>query len=330
MGSFALLTPSGCGGPSRTSDLDDRGLDRAQEVAARRRPAEPASERGDAAIVNGSMLPFDALKPRLAEMAGGEVLEEVILEMSLERELARRAIRISDADVQAEQDNLLFLVLGRATDDPEEAGRIIEATRRARGLGPVRYQALLQRNAMLRRLVRDDVTIESADVERLYSVRHGEKVRARIIVVPTERRAAELRRELIQQGATPDAFALMAMEHSADATSARGGLIEVFSTRDPAYPAAAREALDDAQIGELTPVIGLEAGFAFLLLEARIPPSDTPLDDVCDSLRRELRLRQERLLMQDLALDLIAAARVTPVDRQLGWSWQSRAESRSP
>jgi parvulin-like peptidyl-prolyl isomerase len=124
------------------------------------------------------------------------------------------------------------------------------------------------------------------------------------------------------------AFAMAAMEQSRDATRSRGGQIEPFSTADPAYPESVRQALDRMNPGDLSPVIAIEAGFALLLLEQRSEPESVQLEDIRPHLTRELRLRQERILMQDLALELVDTTQVTPVDRALGWSWQRRQENR--
>jgi hypothetical protein len=283
-----------------------------------------------AAIINATLLVRDDLWDRLAERAGGEVLEEIILERRLDAELRRRGITLTDADVQAEQDSLLFLLMeGLPGDRPDEAERLIDQIRRSRGLGPVGYKAMLRRNAMLRRLVRDDVEITEQAVARLFTVRHGPKVYARIIVLPSEREASELRRTLIADSPAESVeFAEAAMTHSRDATSARGGQIEPFSTSDPVYPASVRQAIDRMNPGELSPVIAIEAGFAILLLERRTEPDGVELEAARPQLMRELRLREERIRMQDLALELVDSTRMTPVDKSLGWSWQRRANER--
>lgn len=314
---FALGGAPGCGStPTQSADPQPGRVIQPDSAPDRLRDDQGA------VLVDGEFVTRDTLWPYLAEAQGGTILEEVVLDRRLARELERRALRITDEDVEAEQDNLIFVLLGRAATDENDAARILDQTRNARGLGPARYDALLRRNAMLRRLVRDDVTITSDDIQRLYSVRHGPKVVARIIVMPTEREAAGLRDQILAHPDTArEEFARLAMDNSIDATSARGGLIEPFSTEDPAYPLAARSALDQVEPGQLTPVIGLDAGFAFLRLEKILPADDVSLADARPRLERELRLRQERLLMQQRAAALLADARVTVIDRALGWSW---------
>jgi parvulin-like peptidyl-prolyl isomerase len=281
-----------------------------------------------AAIIDGDLVARDDLYDLIAEAAGGQVLEEMILDRRLQAELSRRGQTISQADVDAETERLFFLIQGRVAADGDEAARVIEAARTARGLGPRRYRALLRRNAMLRRLVRDEVTIAEEDVQRLFEVRHGARVRARIIVVPTERDAAAARAEIAPADDLSVAFARVAMDRSTDASASRGGMIEPFSTRDPAYPLPAREALRQVNPGELTPVIALDTGFAIFLLEDRLDGDDATLEEERTSITRELRLRTERVLMQGLALELLGSSRVTIIDDSLGWSWQQRLQAR--
>ena len=48
------------------------------------------------------------------------------------------------------------------------------------------------------------------------------------------------------------------------------------------------------------------------------------LDAARPDLERQVRLNQERILMDDLARRLLAAATVTIIDDEIKWSWDSR------
>jgi parvulin-like peptidyl-prolyl isomerase len=183
---------------------------------------------------------------------------------------------------------------------------------------------MLRRNAMLRALVKEGVTVDTADVHTAYVVRYGPKVRARVIVVPTQRQAAELRAKLEPGSAESPrpslamAFADAAARYSTDPSAARGGSLPPLSLDDPAYPAAAREALRPLKPGGVTQPFAAPDGFAFFLLEGLVDePSPPPEAEVADALRREVTQVRERLAMDELARRTLESAPLRVHDRGL-------------
>src|SRR5690606_4192657 len=142
--------------------------------------------------------------------------------------------------------------------DEEQTGRLIAALRESRGLGDRRFAALLERNARLRRLAEERVRVSPEDVELAYRIRYGPRFRARVLLVRTERRAAEIRAELAAaEAGLPGRFAEAAARWSVDPSGPRGGVVEPISPLDPAYPAAVRRLLPTMEVGQLSPVIAV-------------------------------------------------------------------------
>lgn len=314
---------AGCGS-SASARRDSAPLERAASTAPA--DATPARAPTTVAVINGRAVSWDMLQPRLAEASGAAVLEELILDVQLEALAAERGMTIESIDLDRERE-LLVRQIGRQVGTAEaETEELVATIRRRQGLGPERFAAMLRRNAMLRRLVADAIQVEPAEVERLYSVRYGPKWRARVITVPTEREAAELRAELAPldppQRATR--FAQLAVDRSTDESAPRGGLLEPISIDDPAYPGVVRSALAAMQPGELSGVLAVGGSFALLLLERIDPAQPVPLDDVRAALEQELRARMERVRMDELARQWLRDARVTLFDPSLRWSWQER------
>ena len=309
------------------------------------------------ALINGDPVAWGALRGRLAEAAGRLVLEEVALERLLEQELADRGMELTPADIHAEQEILLSTVDGAGERSRDERLQLLEALRTRRGLGEERLNALLRRSAMLRKLVVDKVIVEELMVVQRHRTLYGERYLVRAIVLPTELDATQALRDLRQAEGAPDEeppapgvdakaegpteaapaddpalrarFMQMAMDQSIDATAARGGLLEPISPADPTYPAALRDMLPKLAPGRPSPPVAIDRGsdqmgFAILLLEEAQPAQDVPLDDVRDEIAAELRLRQERILMQDLATRLLDSADIRPLDTHLAWSWEAR------
>lgn len=98
----------------------------------------------------------------MAEISGQQALEEVVLTKLLEEVAHDFDWEITEADLQRELDNLIFTINQSAA--PQSTPLLIETIRRRRGLGPARFDALLRRNTILRRLLPAPETPEFKDL----------------------------------------------------------------------------------------------------------------------------------------------------------------------
>lgn len=275
-------------------------------------------------MLDGEPIPWGVLRPALAEAAGGIVLEEAVLDRLLAREAERVGVAITPADINRERGLVLeSFVQGGLASTRDEASRLLASIRRARGLGESRYAALLRRNAILRALVAPRVAVTPDAVDQAFMYRFGERYRARLIVVPSLAAATEAVRRL-ERG---EDFSALAAEASIDASAARGGVLEPISPADPAYPVAVRSALRALSPGGISAPIAVDQGYAVLRLDAVLPAFSPPPDraEAEPMLEREVRLQQERLLMNQLARSLLDSARLTVLDRALDDAWRARA-----
>ncbi|MBZ0172103.1 MAG: hypothetical protein K8E66_06970, partial [Phycisphaerales bacterium] len=191
--SGALLCTLGACAPTRSSPRPFRGLEESEQYAAAQSGRRIGPVTAPAPLsIDREAVGWEVLLPRLAEAAGGLVVEETTLDRLLEQELARRGMAITDADISRERDWLALSITGGVGVPASELDDLTYELRQRRGLGPVRFGALLKRNAMLRALVQDRVTVRSDQLELAWRVRHGERLRIRIIVTPTEREAQSL------------------------------------------------------------------------------------------------------------------------------------------
>lgn len=291
--------------------------------------AQPGA--GVAAIVAGQAIRWEDLRPRLAEAAGAAVLEEIVLDRLVAGELRARSIAITDGDVAREAD-LLAEAMARTAGvaSPDERASLVESIRRGRGLGDVRFSAMLRRNASLRALVRDEVTVSAEDADLAYQVRHGPKVTLRIIVVADQGRAIEVHRRVAPETGQGEPFGEVAAEVSTDASRYRGGLLEPLSAADPAYPAALRRAAADLAVGQVSQPFALDSGYAIIRVESRTPGDGADRAAVDADLHAEVRLVRERVAMDRLAMRLLADNRVTVFDAALQWSWEGRQRPAGP
>lgn len=302
---------------------DLRGLEASErQVSAGR---QPAPVERPPVMVDGQPVSWDELRAALSEAAGAAAVEEIALSRIVEAEFARRGLQLTEADLQRERE-LVERSLAAEGAGSDSAAEMLSRIRRSRGLGPARFDSLLRRNAMLRRLVQAEVVITDEQVRTAHAVRHGPRCRARIIVAPSEREAAQARSRVEGAADRRAAFIEEAIARSTDPSASRGGLLEPISPADPAYPVSVRRALEALRPGELSPVVALEHGYALLLLDERTEGDGTPIDAVRPELERLLRTRQERVLMDRTASQMLETARITVFDPSLEWSWRTRMQ----
>lgn len=321
----AFAQPAAPGSTTPPNPADLRGVEAAERAARPDASSRPGPQpSAPAAIVNGQPIPWEELLGPLAEAAGGQVLQETILDRLLEEQARSRGITVSPDDIAAERALLTAAVSRDAQANPDNAERLLESVRRSRGLGEVRFAKLLHRNALMRRLVAPTIGIADEEVAQAFQMLHGPKYRARVITAPTRQQAAALReRAVAEPAAIRSNFIALAAAESTDPSSPRGGQIDPISPADPQYPATVRDAVLRLQPGEVSPVLAVDQGFAILLLEEAIPADNTTLEAVSDQIRAEVRIRRERLAMEELARRLLKSAQISIPDRSLDWSWRS-------
>lgn len=298
--------------------------------ATRARPpaADPPGRAEPAPLLVGNTpVSWDEIRPRLAEIAGAQAVEEITLEHLLADELAARSQTL-DADDLARERSLFTDTLRRASPPGAElsADRALARVRATRALGPQRFEALLRRSAMLRKLVAPDVRETEDDVRAALEVRFGPRVRCRILVTTSEQEARRARQRLADAppDELPGRFAAEARALSVDPSGASGGEIGPVSPADPTYAASFREALRTLEPGALSPVLVFQNGYAIALGVERIPGA-TPPDAAERDARADVRQRLERDAMDRLAARLISSAPLTVLDAGLNWSWSNRA-----
>ncbi|MBT8485183.1 MAG: peptidyl-prolyl cis-trans isomerase [Phycisphaerae bacterium] len=268
-----------------------------------------------AALINGRTVLWGDLRPILSDAAGAEALREVVLDQRLAEAAAEAGVTVSQDDVVAERRRLL-----EALDkDPSKALRLLAELRDRQTLGTRRFERLLSRNALLRRLVQNDVTVTPEAVARLYDATYGPRRQVRLITVgdlaTAQAVAADARGGVF--------FGDLAVERSTDSSAARGGLLEPMTRDDSTYPVALRQAAFGLpEIGAVSDPILLPGGYAVVQLHAVTETEMPPRAEVRAELTRRVRAARERVLMDDLARRLLTTTTVTIFDDALEESWE--------
>lgn len=301
-----------------------------ERAAPARQPGGGGQDR-PAAVLDSRAIGWPEVAPLLAEAAGAQVLEEVLLSRVLDEELRARGLTVGADRIEAERSLLVQMLAETSRTPMAEAERLLAGVRATRGLGERRFADLLKRNAQLRALVNADagpggVSVSAEDVDQAIDIKHGARARVRMILVRTEEQAAQAIARL-DAGAP---FAEVAAEVSADSSRLRGGLLDPLSTADPAYPVAFRRAIEQTPTGQHSRSVMVPwdnaPGYVVLRVEERIPAQDVDRAAVASIVEQEVRIVRERALMERLARDLIngAAARLSVLDAALEWSWRNR------
>ncbi len=303
--SLSCLILVGCETPPRQGP---------RPAAGPARTAAPATPGAPIAAWRDRTVTFDDLRPALAELAGTTVLRDAFLDFRLEQALAERALTIDNAAVERER----ALLLRSLDASPDVAERLLQEIRAGQGLGPVRFAALLRRNAGLRALVQPDVRITQDALVRQFDVLYGPKRVSRIITVQTLREAVDIGQAL-DDGAD---FAELATRHSTDASAARGGLLAPLSKSDPAWPEPFRQALFALAPGATSAPTLIEDGYVIIRLIEDRPTIATSMESQRADVEAALRSAQERVLMEERARSFLSEIQPTFYDDTFGAAWR--------
>jgi hypothetical protein len=284
-------------------------------------PIQAGDDR-PAALVDGRPVAWDRLVPGLVELAGGQVLEEAVLDDVLERRCAERGIAIGPEAIAGERS----LLIESLDASPDRAEVLLKAVRASRRMGEVRFTASLKRSAMMRALVGEDAAAVAGEVATAVQVKQSERSVVRIIATAGEADAAAARARVMGPDGSVDAvrFAGVAAEVSQDDSALRGGMFGEVSEIDSGLPASLRKAVAKTDVGRVTPVIATGSGFVVAFVEKRLPARGELSVQERAVLEREVRVRAQRRAMELLAQQILSEAKVVPMDRGLGWSWGQR------
>ncbi|HWB20962.1 MAG TPA: peptidylprolyl isomerase [Phycisphaerales bacterium] len=314
---FAAISLYGCEAPQDSTQpavaAPEKSMVIMQESANRQEPVATVIDARPAAMIDGAMVTWGDLRPAMTEAAGAQALHDFIIDQQLAKALKKAAITITDKDVSDEQ----HMLVQSLNDDPNVALRALDELRSREGIGTNRFNALLRRNAGLRKLVQSQVDVSDVAAERMYDVMHGPKRQARIITthdLPT----AQAARNRIMNG---ELFADVATAVSTDPSAPRGGLLEPVARQDAAYPESFRESLFSLATGEVSQPLLLDSSYAMLTLVRETPGDGVPFTQVRADLRNLCRLQQERVLMDQLARSYLRNSAISIFDPALKESW---------
>lgn len=245
------------------------------------------------ALAGTNPVRLDAILPALIEIGGKEALEDHVLTLALEDELKNKNLSVSPTDIETEE--ILFKTMYSKL--PKDK---VQLVLRDKGLGPKRQRQLFWRNAALRKLVFDDVHLTDDATRRMFSIVHGVTYPTRIIVTSTQKEAGVVI-EHLNSGAP---FIDLAVQHSIDSSSSRGGLVEPIPISDPLWPEPIRAALPNISEGEFSNPIFIGDRWIIIKVIGEPVTSGVTFEEAKSEMEKLAKLAQERFLMEELATTL--------------------------
>lgn len=261
-----------------------------------------ASQNGDVvASVNGQPITREQFFSRLEEIAGDQVLEQMITELVIAQAEGTHGVAISEEEIVAELDAV------KESFGSEEAFQ----TELARyNLTEERLLYEIRLNLILTKLSQKDVVVSDEEVEQFFEENKDlldlpEQIRVSHILVETEDEAEEILAQL-EEGAD---FAELARAKSIDtASGVQGGEIGFIHRESPVVEEfkSAAFALD---VGELSQPVESQFGWHIIRVEERIEAVTATLENSRERIVNYLTEQKAKPIGQVLS-ELRSAAKV--------------------
>lgn len=256
------------------------------------------------AIVSGHAIHRQEMWPQLIEASGSEILLEISLGHAIEDALANAGLpRVTEEEVESEKTLLLRTLL------EDDLGNL-ESILADRGFGENRLRELCQRTAGLRKLVQPNIVVTDDSINRMYSLIHGPKYPAKIIVTSTLEEASDA----IQRITDGESFSAVAATISIDQSASRGGYINPISLADPLWPTGVREIIGSMRIGECSSPILIKDRWMIITKTGNPTSTTAKLPEVRQEMRTLSTLAMEQLEMERLSESLLSRISSTILD----------------
>ncbi len=250
------------------------------------------------AIVNGTNISdaelADACLARYGSLVVGSLINKVIIEQACER----NGVTVTTADVDNEINEM-----SRRFNVPRDEW--ISLIQRERGVSEKQYREdIVWPMIALRRLAKGSLEPTDGQLREQFQNQYGPTVKARIIVLGSQKEAEETRAEVLQD---PDSFGVVAREKSVDIGSASvGGWVQpIRHFSGSAEFESAAFALTEGGISE---VVRVADQFIIIKCEGHLPASDVEFSDVRPRLAEAFREKQSRVLSSKIFAELQADA----------------------
>ena len=308
-------------------------------------PKEAGTYEMPVARVNGHPINRDTFQKVLWKSYGRQLLDELVQLEMVRQEAQQKGIRVTDQHLSQELNRLLEDMAPRQSRSRQL--ELLKYMLQSRGMARGQLDLILERQALLRLMVDQQIEITEEQIKQQYEQTFGRKVTVRQLVVSSLRRMEEAKRALSNDppavGAGPrvrplpneprpsgsgfiasENFTQIVAKFSEDQKSLTdAGLVGPFSRANPEIPIAIRQtAFTLKQVGQLSEIVEFRdeqnnQWWALLRLEDSMPPDARPLSEVRDQLSLDFRRQTIASRIAALQKTIQDKARVTILDSDL-------------
>ncbi len=290
-----------------------------EPIAASRAVAgrDTASAAAPIAAVNGVGVDRRDFVRLLVQAHGLPLLQRIVLRDAVRQEAKRAGVAVDRKDIEAEYDVTIREALGaNALGEWSSAQRekFIDELVHMRGWSLEELDIVMERQALLRRLVAPKIRITPEELRIAYNREHGEKVEVRHIQLAAARQWPLIKSQL-DRG---EDFAKLASSYSENRSSrANGGLLPPFSRGDPTIPPVFLKTAFALHPGQVSDPISYEGVLHVFKLERRIDPTGVPFEQGQAALEAKLKQQMAAAEMEKLAAELMQKCELRIEDRVL-------------
>lgn len=275
--------------------------------------AAAAMPTGDVmAYVNNQPIAMSRLSEMLVQDYGLAYSQQLVASELVNQEAAKRNIKLTDADLQAENDAVLKRALGELPA-PAQRESILANLIRQFGVTQTMWDLVMRRQAILRRIAAEQVTISDDDLKNEFDVQYSRSVTVRDIQTGSAQDAERMLKTLQAIKDPKDveaAFIDLAKKNSNGYTAVDGGLLPPITAKsEDVLPAFREAALAMTKPGQLAGLVQTGTAFHVIYCVKVEAPKNVKLADVRKGLEASIRDRKTGQLQQDLLQKMIQNAR---------------------
>jgi parvulin-like peptidyl-prolyl isomerase len=286
--------PAGAQAPPGPAAQGAKGQPAGKAVPAANGGPQDETKMRIMAVVNNQQITRDDLARECMLHHGKDVLESLMNKHLIAEHCKRRNIVVTTKEVDIEIDRMAER-FGVPTD------QWLKLLKEERGISPAQYaKDIIWPTLALRKLADSRLQVSKADLQEAYETQFGPGVQARVIVTNDEKKARELRADVMKN---PEEFGNIAKEKSEDPGSASAkGMIQPVRKHlgDPTIEKVAFAMRE----GDISDVIEVKGQFVIIKCEALIPARPVPMEQVEKLLVEAIRDKKLRLAAKDVFEEL--------------------------
>ncbi len=235
------------------------------------------------AIVNGKKISRAEFIDRLKQVAGEQVLTDLIYRRLIEDAFARAGLTVSDQEVEERLKELMGNF---------PSPQAFQEWLTARGLTVDEVKKQIEFELKLEKLRSKDLKYTEEDLRRFFKkhrdrFRKPERVIISEIVVSSKQEADRIYKELQKPGAN---FAALARQYSISPMTRRWGGRRMEEPLDYLMPPEVRDVVRKMKVGEISKPIKAGDNWYIVKLESRKPPENPTFEQVKKEVERYYRL----------------------------------------